>query len=150
MAKPNARNPKGNPSDREAVTIGAEFGRRLGIICDLRGIVGSALDLQIGVERGTVWSIISGRRGSRVSADLVGRLADALDVDMEWLFLGRGSKLAFARLGFIACGLSPSSPVWPKEVPRLAEAIVSDPRHDPSAHRKTPQRPETRRPLRRR
>jgi transcriptional regulator with XRE-family HTH domain len=141
MAIRKPRNPDGNQPDDESIVLGKRFGERVGLICDARGIVGSDLDSQIGVERGTLWAIMRGSRGSKVSAVLVARVADALDVDMEWLFTGRASDRAFSRKGFMACGVAPTSSLWPKAVGRLAEAIVpSGPRPGPVARKTKPRR----------
>jgi transcriptional regulator with XRE-family HTH domain len=138
MAKPSVRNPGGNIPDDESVAIGLAFGRRVTLICESRGIVASELDRQIGVERGTIWAIMRGARGSKATGIFIARVADGLDVDMEWLFTGRGSEHAFARKGFIACGIAPSSSLWPLAAGRLAEAIVSAPRSAPAARKKRP------------
>src|SRR4051812_6081009 len=105
MAKPKSntepRNPDGNRADKEEIALGNALGQRLRVICDAREIAHVELAVQIGIDKSAVSSLIAGRRGSKVTAVTVARIADALDVDFEWLYLGRGSGHAFARKGFI-------------------------------------------------
>ncbi len=124
-------NPDGNPADDESVEIAQRFSDRLKLLLELRAIEAADLSRKISSNRFLLWSVLDGRRGPKITAIVIARLADALDVDSEWLYLGRGSGHAFARNGFIACGLAASSPLWPKAVPRLVEAIVSDRRPVP-------------------
>jgi transcriptional regulator with XRE-family HTH domain len=131
-----ANNPDGNRPDDASIRLGKDFGRRIELIVASRSILVTHLDRQIGVEKGTVSSLIGGRRGPKVTAVLVLRFADALDVDFDWLFTGRGSAHAFARKGFIACGIAATSSLWPKAAPRLAEPITSGPPPERAARKK--------------
>lgn len=125
-----SRNDGGNLPDDEAIEIGRAVGERVALICEARDIHESALCEHIGAYRGSI-SSLKRRRGSRVSAVFLLRVADALDVDFEWILTGRGSVHAFARKGFRACGILPTSSLWPAGVGLLVEPLVIDPPRAP-------------------
>jgi transcriptional regulator with XRE-family HTH domain len=69
-----------------------DFAARLRVALDEQGWTSYRLAKESHVSQQYVGQLLKGQRGSGVSADIAGRLADALEVRVEWLVHGTGSK----------------------------------------------------------
>jgi len=81
---------------RRAAVKTDSFGARLALFRSYvvtprgRKFTGSELSMLAGLVRSHVWQIENGARRDGVTGDTIARLAQALGVSMDWLYLGKG------------------------------------------------------------
>lgn len=120
------RNADGNPTDETDTLLGMAIGRRISVLLRSRNLTPRDLENHLGKSKGSAASIISGRRGSRMSASYLQQIADALDVDVGWLLNGRPQSRKTPLVGLKEHGVPPlSSSVWPRHLKPLASPMTS-------------------------
>lgn len=91
--KPDAlnfvRNFDGNPASAESRAFTNGIARRIETLAEMAGMDIITLEQEAGLAKGSIFSVLSGRRGGRTSIELVARVAIALgDVDIGFLVTG--------------------------------------------------------------
>lgn len=71
--------------------VPTEFGKRILDACEQEGRSPTSLERDAGIPKGYLSRMIHGHRGqTSVNPEHMRSLADTLDVQFEWLVLGRG------------------------------------------------------------
>jgi transcriptional regulator with XRE-family HTH domain len=119
-------NPEGNVGTKRSVEMSLSVGQRIQRLCKFEGISVNELEDAAGLSRGTLSSVVSGRRAGRLSLYLVQLVADTLGTELGLVANGRlkhdESLQGFSALDalFLADLPPPLPPLAPRLVtPRL-------------------------------
>lgn len=132
------RNPEGALIEDSAIRLSSDFGSRVAILCALHQITVSQLESAIGLSRGALNAIVSGKRAGRLTAWIVVLVADALHADIGFLITGRShDSSAWDRFTNVVVR-------WPAPLPPLATRMeLPIPKSKPAAPK-----PRKKKPLR--
>lgn len=124
-----SRNPEGALIEDSAVRLSNAFGARVAILCEREGILVSHLETAVGLSKGALNAIVSGKRAGRLTAWIAIIVADAFHVDLGFLLTGRPHDSSL--LHFSESDVSS----WPRALPRLAKRIPqgTSPKKKPAA-----------------
>lgn len=129
-------NPEGAIVEDSAIRLSNDFGARVAILCELHDLSLSQLEDACGLSRGSLNSIVSGRRAGRLSAWIALVVADALRVDVGFLLTGRPHDPDLLRFN------AHDDWSWPARLPALAR------RFDPSKRKAAAPKTRKKKPLR--
>lgn len=129
-------NPDGNLVSELAVRLSNDFGQRIAFLCAKFGITIYQLEVAVGFSKGSLNSIVSGRRAGRLTAWTAVLVADALGVEIGLLLTGRPHDSSLRRINVN------DDSSWPPPLPALARRFDPSKRKAvaPKTRKKKPQR----------